>query len=591
MESKSHFMALVAFAIGLAISEGLSVGLLVPLLSVDRPNNAFIAIPGIGNLLGAVNDVSVDQRMIFVALLLACAVVLRGVMQFGAQYMAALLRLRVERRLLNGIYACVIQSDISFIERHDSGTLRNLLNEQAQRAGAVIQSTADVIIALFIITLYAGFLIVISWQMTLAAMIFVMGGYFLMKHLSRSWFVWSGEKLSAAHSEIHSIVNETLLGIVLIKLRNANPFMSARYASSISNLIHVEQRRNFFLELQNPAFMTATGLFICILLIMGSYVYGTQDHSWVGLFLLFIISLYRLMGPATRLITSQAQISTNLHAFEAIENFMRDAEATKMPDGAVTFGGLHHDVLFEDVSLTYDENRGAALQHVSFEIKAGQMLALVGASGSGKSSLVALLMRLRDPSEGRILINGIDLREYAVASWRRKISTVSQDIVVFNDTVRNNLIFGLEGVSDDDVWEALRIAEAENFVREMPNGLDEKLGEGGGSISGGQRQRLALARSVLSGPEILILDEATSQLDSITEAAIQHAILDMKHKHTVIVVAHRLSTIRHADNIVVMDRGGIAEMGTHAELYAHNGKYRHLFDTQQLNITDDEGNR
>lgn len=591
MEEKALLSVLVVFAIGLALSEGISVGLLVPLLSADNPSSALNTIPVIGDLLKYINDIPADRRMIMVAVFLAFAVVGRGTAQFGAQYMASILRLRVQQRLLNRIYARMTAADVSFIVRHDSGTLRNLLNEQTQRAGGAVQSTADIIIALFTIALYAGFLIVISWQMTLAAMVFIGLGYLLMKVLGRSWFAWSGERLSAAHSKLHSVVNETLLGVVLIKLRNADPFMNKRYASGVDDLVHVERRRSFFLELQNPAFMSATGLFICILLIMGSYIYGTEDRSWVGLFLLFVISLYRMMGPATRLVTSQAQIASNLHAFDAIETFMHEAETSQMADGTIPFKGLEDGVRFEGVSLTYDENRGAALGDVSLEIKTGQMLALVGASGSGKSTLVSLLMRLRDPSHGRVLINGTDMREYAVASWRRKISAVSQDVVVFNDTVRNNLIFGLEDVSDDDVWQALRIAEAESFVRDMPHGLDEKLGEGGGAVSGGQRQRLALARAILSAPEILVLDEATSQLDSITEAAIQRAVLDMKHKQTVIIVAHRLSTIRHADKIVVMDKGKIAEMGTHAELYACNGKYRHLFDTQQLGITDDESGR
>ena len=588
MEEKAQVAVLGLFAIGLALSEGLSVGLLVPLLSADNPNTALNAIPVVGDLLKYVNDVPTDSRMIMVAGFLAIAVVGRGLTQFGAQYMAALLRLRVQKRLLTRIYASLTGADVSFIERHDSGTLRNLLNEQTQRAGGAVQSTADIIIALFTIALYASFLIVISWQMTLAAVVFIGFGYVMMKLLGRSWFAWSGERLSAAHSKLHGVVNETLLGMVLIKLRNADPFMKSRYGADVDDLVYVERRRSFFLELQNPAFMSATGLFICALLVMGSVVYGTEDKSWVAMFLLFVISLYRMMGPGTRLVTAQAQIASNLHAFDAINGFMRDADATKMADGEKAFQGLEEGVAFDNVSLTYDANRGAALDCVSLEIKTGQMLALVGASGSGKSSLVSLLMRLRDPGAGRVLLNGVDMRDYEVASWRRKISAVSQDVVIFNDTVRNNLVFGLDGITDEQVWQALRLAEAENFVRDMPHGLDEKLGEGGGAVSGGQRQRLALARAMLSAPEILVLDEATSQLDSITEAAIQRAVLDMKHKQTVIIVAHRLSTIRHADKIVVMDKGKIAEMGSHTELYASNGKYRHLFDTQQLGITDDE---
>ncbi|MFC1674248.1 ABC transporter ATP-binding protein, partial [Pseudomonadota bacterium] len=350
----------------------------------------------------------------------------------------------------------------------------------------------------------------------------------------------------------------------------------------------VERKRYFFTELQNPVFMTATGLFICALLVLGAVAFGAEDSSWTGIFILFVVCLYRLMGPGTRLITAQAQISMNMHAFEAIDDFIKQAKASRLPDGEATFTHLENTIGFNDVRVVYDEERGPALDGVSFEIKNREMVALVGPSGSGKSTLVSLIMRLRDPDDGQVTLDGRDLREFKVASWRERVSAVSQDIVLFNDTVRANIAFGLENISDGQIWAALKFAAADDFVRAMPGGLDEQLGEGGGALSGGQRQRMALARALLSQPDVLVLDEATSHLDTITEAVIQRTIQEVRSKHTVLIVAHRLSTIRHADRIVVMDRGKVVEIGSHDELFSKGGVYRHLFDSQALDLDYEE---
>jgi len=237
--------------------------------------------------------------------------------------------------------------------------------------------------------------------------------------------------------------------------------------------------------------------------------------------------------------------------------------------------------------LIYEANRGAALDGVDLEVRRGEIIALVGISGAGKSSVLTLLMRLRDPSSGRVVVDDIDLRNYDVTTWRRRVSIVSQDIVLFNDSVRNNLCFGLQDVPDATLWAALRDASAEEFVRDLPEGLDTQLGDLGRKLSGGQRQRLALARALVADPDLLILDEATSQLDSITEASIQHTIDVARGRRSVLIVAHRLSTVRNADRIYVLDQGRVVEQGTHAELQATGGQYRRFFELQTIGLVPD----
>lgn len=586
---KARFFWLVILSMGLALSEGLSVSLLIPILEADSTgSSAFAHVPVLKDMMAYINAIDPEMRLTVVTAVLAVAVLARGLTQFGTQALSAIIPLNVQCQVMDKVYGELVTADLAHAADFDGGEIRNLLREHPQRAASVVQSFASIIVSFFIIGLYGLLMLALSWQMTLAAMVFVIFGYLLMKGLSGPWFKWSGVKLSDALSRMHAMVNETLVGLVLIKLRNAEGLMRGRYGQGIEDLRHVEVRRNLFAELQNPVFMTATGLFICTLLILGTVVFGVEDKSWTGLFILFIVCLYRLMGPATRLVTSQAMISANLHAFDEIQAFLSRAQASRLPDGDVPFTHLDRAIGFDGVSVVYDEKRGPALDDVSFEINNREMIALVGPSGSGKSTLVSLVMRLRDPDGGRVTLDGRDLREFQVATWRARISAVSQDIVLFNDTVRANLTFGLQSVDDERVWNALKFAAADEFVRAMPNGLDEKLGEGGGALSGGQRQRLALARAILSEPDVLVLDEATSHLDTITEAAIQRTIQEVRAKHTVLIVAHRLSTIRHADRIVVMEAGRVAEIGSHDELFNKGGVYRRLFDSQQLELDMDE---
>ena len=386
----------VVLSIGLALSEGLSVSLLIPILEADAGGaSAFDQVPVLNQLMAYINDIPSENRLMVVTVILAVAVLGRGLTQFGTQALSAIIPLNVQCQVMRKVYGELVTADMAHAAEFDGGEIRNLLREHPQRAASVVQSFASIVVSFFIIALYGLMMLAISWQMTLAAMVFVLFGYALMKSLSGPWFKWSGARLSNALSHMHALVNETLLGLVLIKLRNAEKLMAGRYDRGVDDLRHVEIRRNLFAELQNPVFMTATGLFICTLLVLGTVVFGTDDKSWTGLFILFIVCLYRLMGPATRLVTSQAMISANLHAFDEIQNFLSRAQASRLPDGEVPFSHLQRAIGFDDVRVVYDPERGPALDGVTFDINNREMIALVGPSGSGKSTLVSLIMRLQ----------------------------------------------------------------------------------------------------------------------------------------------------------------------------------------------------
>ncbi|MFC1673122.1 ABC transporter transmembrane domain-containing protein, partial [Pseudomonadota bacterium] len=251
---KGKLAMLLVLSIGLALSEGLSVGLLVPILEANAETSAFAKIPVLNVLLKSIGDIPPDTRMLAVALLMAVAVLLRGLMQFGAQIVAALIPLGVQCRLMATIYDELVEADLGYMSGYNSGQLRNLLNEQPQRASTVVQSVASMIISLFIILLYGAFMLAISWEMTVAAAVFVIFGYALMKGLSGPWFAWSGERLTSTLARMHGIINETLIGLVLIKLRSAEQLAKVRFSDGIDQLRFVERKRYFFTELQNPVF-------------------------------------------------------------------------------------------------------------------------------------------------------------------------------------------------------------------------------------------------------------------------------------------------------------------------------------------------
>lgn len=579
---KLKFSAFIFFSLALALSEGVSIGLLIPILENDLQNSVFSTLPVIGTLTSYLDGYDKSEKLIIVAAFLATTVTIRGIAQFIVSSLSCIIPLNVQCHLMKKLYNALVSADIAQSSKLDSGYIRTLLREQPIRTVSVVQSVIMIIVSLFVIAIYGLFMLTMSWQMTALALVFVLCVFLLMKMMSGPWLRFSGQQLTNAIEDMHSQVHETILGMLLIKLRIAENVVKSKFSNHVEKYRSIETRRSIFSEMQNPIFATIAGWFICSLLVFGTFFFGSDDNGWASLVLIFIICLYRIMGPASTLVTSQAVISSNVHAFTEIAGFLAKTESNMIENGTRPFEGLKSAITLDHVSMTYDESRGQVLHDVSLDIKANETIALVGPSGSGKSTLISLLMRLRDPNQGQILLDNIDLKDFEIETWRQKISSVSQDIVLFNDSVRNNLTFGLDGISDQEIWQALEFASAKDFVEEMPNQLDEILGEGGSTLSGGQRQRLAMARAIVSKPEFLILDEATSHLDTITEAAIQNTIKNIRQSCTILIVAHRLSTIRDADRIVVMDRGRIVEMGQHEELYARESVYRDLVDSQKF---------
>jgi ATP-binding cassette subfamily B protein/subfamily B ATP-binding cassette protein MsbA len=304
---------------------------------------------------------------------------------------------------------------------------------------------------------------------------------------------------------------------------------------------------------------------------------GTQPLAQTAVFL---VILYRLMPRISGFNNGLARATQHSAALQRIGEILRRDDKEYLSSGTLAFTGLQDGIVFENVILHYDANERQVLQNLSLTIPRGRMVALVGESGAGKSSIISLLLRLYDPNSGRILVNGTDLRQFQLSSWQHHIGLVDQDPFLFNASVLDNIRFGHPDATREEVIQAAKVANAHGFIEELDAGYDTTIGDRGLRLSGGQRQRISIARAILRNPDLLIFDEATSDLDSQSEQLIQEAIQNLRKDRTVVVIAHRLSTVTMADSIIVLQKGQVAEQGTHAELLAQDKLYAQFWRIQ-----------
>ena len=377
-----------------------------------------------------------------------------------------------------------------------------------------------------------------------------------------------------------SVLDESLSGIKIIKTYTATEYIRVKFHqinAELSRLMLWMARRQ---QLASPMSEFLGIAAVSVVLVFGGALVTKGSMSAAG-FIAFIAAFSQITRPVRAFIDQFANINQGVAAGERIfEVIDAKSEITDRADAA-EFEGLKEQIEFKNICFSYDGTR-EILHNISFTINKGETVALVGSSGGGKSTLSELMPRFYDPSVGEILVDGKPLKSFSQESLRSKISLVSQDTVLFNDTIRENIALGKQGATDEEIVEAAKIANAHDFIVASTDGYNTNIGDRGAKLSGGQRQRLSIARAVLKNPEFLILDEATSALDTESEKLVQQALTRMLTGRTSVVIAHRLSTIKHADKIIVIDEGRIAEQGTHEQLIARGGIYAKLIEMQSL---------
>ncbi len=514
-----------------------------------------------------------------ISILLLVFTLAKGVAEYFSTYLMARIGQSAVLQLRQDLYDHVLSQSASFFERHRTNYLvSRLVSSAAAIETAVTSVLRDMLRESFTLIAFLAAAFYYSWRLTLGSLIIapiiaLLTAKFStrLRNLSRETFEGSKELTDTAQ--------EALSNHTIVKAFRAEGRESERFTTVAKRIVSANRRTARIVGFAPPTIELIGIVFIVVLLFFGQQeiISGRMTD---GQFLAFMVFLFRSYDPMRKLSRLHNAMEQSLAAAQHVWEVM-DEHATipEKPD-AIDLPRLEHEIELRNVSFGYANESRAVLRDVSLKIPAGHMVALVGESGGGKSTLTKLLPRFHDPTSGGVFWDGVDIREVRVSSLRRHIALVTQETVLFNDTVRRNIAYGRPEASDAEIEEAARIAFAHDFILELPNGYETVVGERGIFLSGGQRQRLAIARALLVDAPVLILDEATSALDAESERLVQRALANLVQNRTTIVIAHRLSTIRRADTIVVMEAGRIIESGSHAELIAVGGQYRKLYELQ-----------
>lgn len=524
-------------------------------------------------------------RGIIVFMLVAFA--LKNIFGFLSSYLVAWLDQSLSRDLRRQVYNHLLDLDLGFFGRTKMGQIvSRLTHDIEQLRQLVTRELAKAISSGFEFIGSVALMVALSWKLTVAAFLVLPGMFIIWGPLLRRLRRGDRRVLNLA-AEINSHIQETFSGIRLVKSSSAEAHERARFRDLTGQYFRTFTRTERLRALAPPFSEMLAALGTAILLYYGTRLVLFEGSLSSEIFIVFIAGSTKLYSPVKYLSKLPTVIQPGLVGAERVMEFLDAPIEIRTREGAVPFPGLQREIRYEGVDFQYRPDH-PVLSGIDLVVPCGSVVALVGASGAGKTTMVDLLGRFYDVTAGRITIDGQDIRDFQIRTLRQSLGIVSQDTVLFHDTVRNNIAYGVEDASDEAVVEAARMANAHEFIMELPDGYGTLVGERGADLSGGQRQRLAIARAILRDPPILIFDEATSALDTESERLVQQATQHLLEGRTVFVIAHRLSTVQQADQIVVMAEGRIVERGTHQTLMSDSGVYRRLHDLQFL--VGEEGN-
>jgi subfamily B ATP-binding cassette protein MsbA len=570
--------AIVSSSVVAAVLETGGVALLIPLLQALQSQPVVSAGPsgrtGLSkSLLGIIPGINGPNRVLILCGLVIGCIVLKNAIVFLSQRGAARLRRLVSIDLRDTLYRRLQLADLSFFETSAAGETANVLLLETARTIYIVEYLTFFFQRFSIAAAYLLALFLISWPLTLMTTLLVVGTApavaFLFRRQTRS-----GKQHAELNRQLGTAMVETFSGIRVIRTTNSQAREIARFQQlNIANA-NADERAVAANAMLMPITETVGAIGGMVLVAAGFYFLVAPGLLRVEMLLGFALILLRLLPLVSQLYGLHGQMLYLGAAARAVGEWMRLPVFPEIPFGNSS-PKIERGIEFRDLRHAFP-NGTVALDGVSFHVPAGQTVALVGSSGSGKSTLAALMLRLRRPSAGHILIDGQDYWDFSPQEWHRTVGVVEQETFLFHDTIRNNVAYGCPEATETDIWRALETARLADFVQMLPDGLDTMVGERGAMLSGGQRQRLAIARALVRNPKILVLDEATSALDTVSERQVQAALEDARQGRTVIIIAHRLSTIQSADKIVVLDHGRVIEQGSWLELAEAEGAFADL---------------
>jgi len=521
-----------------------------------------------------------DDVLIFMVILIVSTFLLKNLFNYLAMYFITYLRNGVLKDMRNELYDKVISLPISFYSEKRKGDTMSRISTDVLEIQHSFLSILELIVReplMIIFTIISMFLI--SAKLTLFVFLFIPISGFLISLIGKS-LKRKSDKVQKEQGFFLSIVDETLSGLKVIKGFNAEGIFGKKFQDSTKRFYKFS---NSLLNRQNLAGPTSEFLgisTIAVLLWYGGRMVLNENSLDPGLFLVYMGLAYNILTPAKAISKASYKVKKGNAAAERVLDILNTPSAIQDQADAKTKGEFTSEININSISFKYEED--LVLKNFTLNVPKGKSVALVGQSGSGKSTIANLVTRFYDVNEGSITIDGEDIRSITKHSLRNLIGLVTQDSILFNDSVANNVKLGKADATKEEIIEALKIANAWEFVKDLPEGINTNIGDSGGKLSGGQKQRLSIARAVLKNPPIMILDEATSALDTESERLVQVALENMMKNRTSIIIAHRLSTIQNADNIVVMQKGEIVEQGTHNTLLDKAGVYKKLVEMQSL---------
>jgi ABC-type multidrug transport system fused ATPase/permease subunit len=572
--SRSNWSMMAGFivlALLNALTDSFSVMLIVPLLQSFSVDSVFGGVPFLEQIGALLQPLDPTTRLRWVALLILFILVAKGILQYLLDVIVYIMPLRVERDLRIRAFMAIMESRLSFAESLTSGETGNFTASFPARAGIAARFLMQLIAAVMTIVLILGLLLAITPTALMGLAAFAIVASAMFRAITGPWSRRLDIQLTDSQERFTQAYFEAVNNKRTIRVFNATDIFLGRIRKLLESLRTVQAQTIAVQNATYPFFSILAGLLVCLAVLAASFYQPETSQSLLGILLVFLVAATRLLGPFSILHIANMHFAIHSEAVVQMTRFLDEAAANVDQDGVQPLPSPRPRIEFREVNFAYPGTE-TGISNISLTIEPSEFVAIVGPSGAGKSTIFHLISRLHRPTSGQILIDSVPLNELAVRNWWDCISIVSQDVPVFNATIRDNIQFGVNEEPDDKrILEALALASADEFVARMPHGLDSKLGEFGSVLSGGERQRLALARAFYHRRPIVMLDEVTSQLDAITEQKVAESIRRLHADGcTVIAIAHRYSTVREADRLLVLDKGQLVAAGPPGPLSQEN---------------------
>ncbi len=574
--------AMISLGMLASLSDGFGISLIIPFLQTLQQQEQSLPLTGnffIDALSKLFASIPAGYRILAIPACILVSILIKNLINYSNAMLFAWLNSRISHRLRSQVFNQVLTVSYSFLERSESGKIINILATESWQTSRSLSVFVNLITNACNIIVLVSLLLLISWHLTLIVSFAILLISQFIQLVTRP-INDLGQQAVEANSQLATRMWEGLAGMRVIRSFGRESYEQERFDSASQKVRDTFLRLDIIAGLVNPLYEFLSALLLLTILAIALI----QNQAALATLLTFLFILYRLQPQVQQLDGARVSLVASASSVKAVMSFLDTSDKPYIRSGTIPIDKLKQAIYFESVSLSYNPEDMRALNEVSLEFKRGQTTALVGPSGAGKSTIISLLCRFYDPTAGEIYVDDYPLKQINLVDWRRQIAIVSQDVHIFSTTVWDNIAYGGLEASSAEIIEAAKLANAHDFISQLPEGYDTKVGDRGIRLSGGQRQRIALARAIVCNPQILILDEATNALDSIAENLIQEALNTLSQNRTVIVIAHRLSTIEDADHIIVLEQGRIFEQGNLQQLLKLEGLFAKMYKLQHRNF-------